>query len=75
MEWPSQSPDINIIEHVWAYIKRKYAECPAKSKKDVYEKIIKIWNEIPKSFLETLVDSIYDRLSEVIRMKGGATRY
>jgi transposase len=34
LEWPSQSPDINVIEHLWAYIKKEYAKSPAKNKKE-----------------------------------------
>jgi transposase len=75
MEWPSQSPDLNVIEHVWSYIKQKYRENPASSKKEAFEKIVKIWQEIPIDFIQKLVDSIHRRLEEVIRMKGGPTSY
>jgi transposase len=75
LKWPSYSPDLNVIEHVWAYIKKKYNENPAKSKSEMFEKIQQIWGEIPANFTRKLVDSMYKRLSEVIRMKGGATKY
>jgi transposase len=75
MDWPSQSPDLNVIENLWAYIKKEYAKPPAKNLSEAYEKVKKIWDEISSSFTEKLVYSIYDRLIEVIRNKGGATRY
>jgi len=75
LEWPSQSPDLNLIEHVWAYIKRKYAECPAKNATGAFNKIKDIWQNIPKELIVNLTNSIYERLSEVIRNNGGATDY
>lgn len=75
MEWPAQSPDINIIEHCWAFVKKVYSEDPASNLKEAFIKIKQIWENIPKEFIQKLVDSIYERLSEVIRNKGGATDY
>lgn len=75
LEWPSQSPDINVIEHLWAYIKKKYAESPVTSKADAWIRILNIWSQVPPEFTQRLVDSIYHRLEAVIRSKGGATNY
>ena len=30
LDWPSQSPDLNPIEHIWAHIKMKLSEKPPK---------------------------------------------
>jgi hypothetical protein len=56
-------------------MKKKYVEDPAKNQNEVFIKIAKIWSEIPKSFIQKLVDSIYNRLAEMIRQKGGQTDY
>jgi hypothetical protein len=69
MEWPSQSPYLNVIEHILVYIKREYAKSPATNKKDALKKIFEIWKNIPKSYIENLVKSIYKRCEEVICSK------
>jgi hypothetical protein len=75
LEGPSQSPYINVIEHLWAYIKKEYAKSLAKNKKEVVEKIKKIWSEMPVDFITKLVSSIYNRLEAVIKQKGDPTNY
>lgn len=75
LEWPSQSPDLNVIEHMWSELKRRYANLVAKSKTDMLEKLTAIWIDLGKTYCTKLVDSIYDRCIEVMKNKGGATRY
>ena len=75
LEWSAQSPDLNPIEHLWAYMKRKLKECPPKNIKELKATLLKIWNEIPKSVCEKLVGSFSNRIEEVIRINGGPTRY
>ncbi len=73
--WPPHSPDLNPIENLWATLKEKiYWRNPrtiAELKKVAQEE----WKKIPMSRIQTLVDSMENRLAAVRRAKGGTTRY
>jgi hypothetical protein len=56
MEWPSQSPDLNPIEHLWEEVERRI-KCQNKNKNELMEKIQEVWNEIPQITLDKLIDS------------------
>ena len=73
LRWPAQSPDLNIIENVWLYIKRKlqYRSGAVKSKADLIEEIRRIWT----GFTPSLYGSIPKRVQQVIRLKGHLTKY
>jgi transposase len=75
LEWPAQSPDLNPIEHVWAHIKKELKKFAIKNKPELVIKIKEIWNNIPKEHIRKIIDSMPQRIEEVIRAKGGNTSY
>lgn len=77
MEWPSCSPDLNIIEHVWGYLKRRLAESPSKPQNRVEfkAKVEELWNSIPVDYIKALYDSLPRRLEELRACRGGYTHY
>lgn len=75
LPWPSQSPDLNIIEHMWAEVKRRYGDYQAKNKTELLEIIQRIWAELSGEYTQKLLKSVYNRFVEVIRLGGGASRY
>ena len=75
LDWPRQSPDFNVIENIWSYIKCEYSKSHVGNRDEAYGKVLKIRNQIPQDFIEKLVDSIYNRLSDVIRNKGSPTNF
>ena len=77
IHWPAQSPDLNPIEHLWFYIKRKLQEyeIPPKGAHELWERVAKEWNEIPPEVCQRLIESMPRRVAAVIKAKGGHTKY
>lgn len=67
LEWPSQSPDLNPIEHLWALLDRKIGE-RSFSKKDDLKRAV-------TEQIRKLIESMPSRLGAVIVAKGGPTKY
>ncbi|CAF1467247.1 unnamed protein product [Rotaria magnacalcarata] len=75
LKWPPFSPDLNPIEHLWDAVERRMKKVQPKNEKDLKECLTRVWEGIEVMVLKKLVDSVPNRLNEVIRMKGYPTRY
>lgn len=75
--WPSCSPDLNIIEHVWHYIKVRVSRAETKPRniEELKAHIEQIWYSVPLDYIRSLYDSIPRRLAQTIKAKGGYTKY
>ncbi|RYG95422.1 hypothetical protein EON65_56010 [archaeon] len=80
LDWPAQSPDRNIIEHVWHYLKEAMRMLPVVSSKEelwsnVKEALQHMWSsEMTKKFND-LYESLSNRMQAVIAAHGGNTSY
>jgi len=74
---PPNSPDLNPIEHIWAYIKDvlKWEYPHVTSKEEIKWIVLKIWNEFEDGQWNYLIKSMIDRIEAVIEAKGGSTRF
>ncbi|GBM33957.1 Transposable element Tcb1 transposase [Araneus ventricosus] len=71
----AQSPDINPIEHVWDYLQLKINEHNISNKQELRKHLTEEWTKISGSFCAKLIKSMSNQLREVIKCKGGPTRY
>lgn len=77
LNWPSQSPDLNIIENVWRTIKIKLqnSKCDILNKQILVREVKKIWVGLTPVYIQSLYNSISRRIRSVIVAKGHITKY
>ena len=76
LPWPAVSPDMNPIEHIWAYLCRKVrARGNVHNLRDLENALIQEWNNIPNVVIRRYVRSMRGRLAACINSRGGHTRY
>jgi len=74
LEWPPKSPDLNLIENIWAELKRRLKRSYER-REDLVEDIYNCWNSISVDFVQKLHMSMNDRILAVIAAEGGPTKY
>lgn len=77
LDWPALSPDLNLIENVWGWLSRKvYAEGKQyENRSDLIAAVEAAFVSIPISYLESLYNSLGNRMFEVIRCNGAPIKY
>ena len=77
MVWPAQSPDLNPIEHLWGYLKRRLAEYehPSSGIHELWERTEVEWEKISVAECRGLIESMPRRVQAVLKAKGGYTKY
>ena len=56
--WPSQSPDLIIIENIWHHMKNMIRKDPLKNRQQLVKKIFEIRSELPHEVIANLHSSI-----------------
>jgi len=73
--WPPQSPDLNIIEHMWSKLKERLSFKQFNTVNELFEAAKTEWMNIDTKYIQKLYESIPSRVRKVISHKGGCTRY
>src|SRR6266478_1792263 len=77
MGWPSQSPDLNPIEHLWNHVKKRLGEYeePPSGVHELWDRFQEEWEKIEPSVCQNLIESMPRRIEAVLKAKGGYTKY
>ena len=75
LPWPPMSPDMNPIENLWSYVKRRVAESEPKNLADLEVEIKRAWYSIPKEVCQNYAMSFSRRALALCRSRGEHTKY
>jgi transposase len=77
LSWPAQSPDLNPIEHLWDEVQRRLRNHRSKatSREDLWDKLQDIWESISVEECIKLIETMPQRIQDVLKAQGGYTRW
>ncbi len=77
VDWPSMSPDLNPIEHLWGILKRKVEERKVSNIHQLCDLIMEEWKRTPVATCEALVNSMAKsaHFKAVLENIGGHSKY
>ncbi len=75
MEWPSMSPDLNPIEHMWGILKRKVEKHHVSNIQQLRDVIMEKWKRRPATTGAALVNSMPRRIKAMLDNNGTPTKY
>ena len=77
MNWPARSPDLNPIENLWGILARRVYSNGRQFNNvaELKDAMRSEWWKIDQNLLKNLIDSMPNRIYEVIKTNGGQTKY
>ena len=71
IDWPSMTPDLNPIEHLWRILKWKVEVRKVSNIRHLRDMVMEEWKSIPVATCEALVNSMPRRVKAVLDNDGG----
>ena len=76
LDWPGNSPDLNPIENLWSYLKRRVGRNKMMNSNDLIKRINYSWkNEIDDELIKNLINSMPKRIDMCIKANGYQIKY
>lgn len=75
LNWPPNSPDLNPIENVWAYVQRRVDSRGCSTFSEFKQAVVSELAAVPHSVVDSLYKSMKTRLQEVINQGGVRIQY
>jgi transposase len=74
-DWPPNSPDVNPVEHCWAWLARRMVGRSFLTEAQLEAALRQEWEARPPTIIPSLFGFMVRRLTAVVVARGAATRY
>ena len=75
-DWPGNSPDLNVIEHVWAILQDSvFKEPRPKNREQLINRVTEEWNALGWEYLTSLIESFGTRVRDCLANDEKTTKY
>jgi hypothetical protein len=75
MNWPAQSPDLNLIENLWSIVERSVAAKKSKNINELFDTVTECWNDVSAKLCAKPCASMPSQCAAVIKNFGYSTKY
>ena len=75
LPWPSLSPDLNPIEHIWDVIGQRVRSRVLLNIRDLERFVVEEWNGVAQLKLRNYIALMRSRCQAVVNANGGHTRF
>lgn len=77
LDWAPDSPDMNIIEHVWDYLDHmvRIRRPRPRNREELWLALLEEWNQIDLEYIRKLYESMPTRVAALSAAKGWYTNY
>ena len=75
LDCPAQSPELNILEHIWGEMGRVLNNQKSKNLHELYANLQKFWYKFPLEKCKKYIGSMHQRCVKVIKKKGYYSGY
>jgi hypothetical protein len=77
LDWPANSPDMSIIEHVWDYLDRRVRTRTSlpRNRTELWDALVEEWGNVEEDYITRLYESMPRRVQALLDAKGGHTKY
>ena len=69
-KWPPNSPDINVIEIIWAIMGAKFDKRVPKSLVELKSNLFPVWDDLSQETINALISSVQPKLRQLLRNQG-----
>ena len=69
-DWPSHSPDLNVIEQLWALLNQRISEKRPTTQQQLEQAVRDVWNQLDQRMINKYVLSFKSKLEACLRKRG-----